>query len=62
MAKMVLASPDHGCSNEVLTIVAMLSVPQVFMRPKEAAKRADEGGWVNLVGRWLLVVGAVGLV
>lgn len=43
MAKMVLASPDYGCSNEILTIVSMLSVPQVFMRPKEAAKRADEG-------------------
>lgn len=96
MAKMVLSSPDYGCSNEILTIVSMLSVPQVgtdrgkglldcmvgflardgwggggharskqsnihrvialsfrviknkmhtqvFMRPKEAAKRADEG-------------------
>lgn len=41
-AKMVLSSPDYNCSNEILTIVSMLSVPQVFMRPKEAAKRADE--------------------
>ncbi|TFJ87523.1 hypothetical protein NSK_000874 [Nannochloropsis salina CCMP1776] len=41
-AKMVLSAPDFGCSNEILTIVSMLSVPQVFMRPKEAAKRADE--------------------
>jgi len=41
-AKMVLSSPDFNCSNEILTIVSMLSVPQVFMRPKEAAKRADE--------------------
>ena len=41
---MVLASSEYGCSNEILTIVSMLSVPQVFMRPKEAAKRADELG------------------
>ncbi|CAM9861312.1 unnamed protein product, partial [Laminaria digitata] len=42
LAKVLLASPDYGCSNEVLSIVAMLSVPQVFMRPKEAQKAADE--------------------
>lgn len=29
LAKVLLASPDYGCSNEVLSIVAMLSVPQV---------------------------------
>ena len=32
LAKVLLASPDYGCSNEVLSIVAMLSVPQV--RPR----------------------------
>lgn len=42
LAKMLLSSPDYQCSNEMLTIVAMLSVPNVFMRPKEAAKLADE--------------------
>jgi pre-mRNA-splicing factor ATP-dependent RNA helicase DHX15/PRP43 len=42
LAKMLLVSPDYGCSNEMLTIVAMISVPNVFMRPKEAAKAADE--------------------
>jgi len=30
------------CSNEILSIAAMLSVPNVFMRPREAAKAADE--------------------
>lgn len=30
LAKVLLASPDYGCSNEVLSIVAMLSVPQVM--------------------------------
>jgi pre-mRNA-splicing factor ATP-dependent RNA helicase DHX15/PRP43 len=42
LAKMLLVSPDYDCANEMLTIVAMLSVPNVFMRPKEAAKAADE--------------------
>jgi Helicase associated domain (HA2) len=29
LAKMLIASPDYNCSNEILSIVAMLSVPQV---------------------------------
>jgi pre-mRNA-splicing factor ATP-dependent RNA helicase DHX15/PRP43 len=42
-AKMLLISPEYKCSNEMLSITALLSVPNVFMRPKEAAKAADEG-------------------
>ena len=42
LAKMIIASPDYGCSEEILTIVACMSVPQIFMRPREAAKAADE--------------------
>jgi ATP-dependent RNA helicase DHX8/PRP22 len=34
MAKMLLASVELGCSEEILTIVAMLSVQNVFYRPK----------------------------
>lgn len=30
LAKMVIASTDHNCSNEALSIVAMLSVQQVI--------------------------------
>lgn len=41
-AKMVIASCNHNCSNEVLSITAMLSVPNVFMRPPNARKAADE--------------------
>lgn len=41
LAKAVVAAPALGCSNEVLTVVAMLSVPQVFLRPREAAREAD---------------------
>merc|ERR1711968_19058 len=35
LSKMLIVSPDYKCSNEVLTIAAMLSVSNVFMRPKE---------------------------
>uniref|UniRef100_A0A1A8PYU4 ATP-dependent RNA helicase DHX15 n=2 Tax=Nothobranchius TaxID=28779 RepID=A0A1A8PYU4_9TELE len=42
LAKMVIASCDFNCSNEVLSITAMLSVPQCFVRPTEAKKLADE--------------------
>jgi len=42
LAKMVIASTDYNCSNEALSIVAMLSVQQVFMRPNEQRKAADE--------------------
>lgn len=42
LAKMVIASCDFNCSNETLSITAMLSVPQCFVRPTEARKAADE--------------------
>jgi pre-mRNA-splicing factor ATP-dependent RNA helicase DHX15/PRP43 len=42
LAKLLLSSPAYNCSHEMLTIVALLSVPNVFMRPKEAQKAADE--------------------
>ncbi len=42
MSKMLVASPKHQCSNEALTIVAMLSVQQVHLRPHDQQKAADE--------------------
>ncbi|ESO90300.1 hypothetical protein LOTGIDRAFT_206726 [Lottia gigantea] len=42
LAKMVIASCDFSCSNEILSITAMLSVPQCFVRPSEVKKAADE--------------------
>ncbi|KXZ56762.1 hypothetical protein GPECTOR_1g687 [Gonium pectorale] len=42
LAKMLVASPEFRCSNEILSIAAMLSSPNVFLRPREAAKAADE--------------------
>jgi pre-mRNA-splicing factor ATP-dependent RNA helicase DHX15/PRP43 len=41
LAKMIIASPKYKCSNEILSITAMLSVPNCFMRPKEAQREAD---------------------
>jgi len=60
LAKMLIVSPDFECSNEILTIVSMLSgtpvvtivpflgsyfstlVPNVWLRPKNQRKEADE--------------------
>ncbi|KAI0340992.1 P-loop containing nucleoside triphosphate hydrolase protein [Trametopsis cervina] len=41
LAKMLIASPEFSCSNEMLTIVAMLSVPNVWVRPNNQRKEAD---------------------
>ena len=35
LAKMMLTSVDLGCSEEIITIVSMLSVQNVFYRPRE---------------------------
>ncbi|GMH37686.1 hypothetical protein BSKO_05559 [Bryopsis sp. KO-2023] len=42
LAKMMVASQEFKCSNEIMTIAAMLSVPNCFVRPREAIKAADE--------------------
>mmetsp|Transcript_21108 Transcript_21108/g.58873 ORF Transcript_21108/g.58873 Transcript_21108/m.58873 type:complete len:716 (+) Transcript_21108:74-2221(+) len=42
LAKMLIMSPDFKCSNEMLSIAAMLSAPMVFVRPKECQKEADD--------------------
>ena len=38
LAKMLLYSPQLSCSNEILSVVAMLNTPNPFMRPREAAR------------------------
>ncbi|KAI9179109.1 DEAH-box ATP-dependent RNA helicase prp22 [Blastocladiella emersonii ATCC 22665] len=42
LAKMLLLSVDLKCSEEILTIVAMLSVQNVFFRPKDKQQVADQ--------------------
>ncbi|GAB7350745.1 hypothetical protein MBLNU459_g1296t1 [Dothideomycetes sp. NU459] len=42
LAVMLISSPEFYCSNEILSLTALLSVPQVFVRPNSSRKRADE--------------------
>lgn len=41
LAKLLITSESYGCSEEMLTIVSMLSVPSVFYRPKERQEESD---------------------
>ncbi|KAG0230314.1 DEAH-box ATP-dependent RNA helicase prp22 [Actinomortierella wolfii] len=41
LAKMLILSTDLQCSEEILTIVSMLSVQNVFHRPKDKQAQAD---------------------
>ena len=42
LSKILLASVDLNCSEEITTIVSMLSVQNVFYRPKEKEEQADK--------------------
>ena len=42
LSKILLVSCEIGCSDEILTIVAMLSVESVFYRPREKQAQADQ--------------------
>ncbi|KAI9667417.1 MAG: DEAH-box ATP-dependent RNA helicase prp43 [Bathelium mastoideum] len=42
LAVMLITSPEFYCSNEILSLTALLSVPQLFVRPANNRKRADE--------------------
>lgn len=42
LAVMLINSTNFGCSEEILTIVALMSVPNIFIRPVSARKLADE--------------------
>uniref|UniRef100_A0A7S3C2V5 RNA helicase n=1 Tax=Haptolina ericina TaxID=156174 RepID=A0A7S3C2V5_9EUKA len=41
LSKILIQSVDLGCSDELLTIVAMLSVQNIWYRPKEKQAQAD---------------------
>ncbi|KKA30444.1 hypothetical protein TD95_000623 [Thielaviopsis punctulata] len=50
LSKLLITSVQYGCSEEMITIVSMLSVPNVFYRPKERQDEADaqrEKFWVH---------------
>lgn len=42
LAVMLISSPEFYCSNEILSITALLSVPNVFVRPANKRREADE--------------------
>ena len=42
LAVMLISSPEFRCTSEILSITALLSVPQIFNRPANQRKRADE--------------------
>ena len=42
LSKMLMMSVHLGCSDEILTVVSMLSVQNVFYRPKEKQQVADQ--------------------
>jgi ATP-dependent RNA helicase DHX8/PRP22 len=42
LAKVLVASVELGCSDEMLSIVAMLSVQNVFYRPRDKQQQADQ--------------------
>jgi len=42
LSKMLIMSVHLGCSDEIVTIVSMLSQPNVFYRPKEKQAVADQ--------------------
>ena len=41
LSKLIIESETYGCSEEMLTIVSMLSVPTVFYRPPERMEESD---------------------
>jgi len=41
LSKMLIISEELGCSNEIVTIVSMLSVPSIFFRPKDREQESD---------------------
>lgn len=42
LSKMLLSSCDQfSCPNEILSIVAMLNIPNVFVRPRDQQEQSD---------------------
>ncbi|KAK8551068.1 hypothetical protein V6N13_119560 [Hibiscus sabdariffa] len=42
LSKMLLASVDLGCSDEILTIISMIQTGNIFYRPREKQAQADQ--------------------
>ncbi|CDK28199.1 unnamed protein product [Kuraishia capsulata CBS 1993] len=42
LSKLLIMSSQYGCSKEIVIIVSMLSVPNVFYRPRERQQQSDQ--------------------
>ncbi|EPX74738.1 ATP-dependent RNA helicase Prp22 [Schizosaccharomyces octosporus yFS286] len=42
LSKVLITSVELGCSEEILTIIAMLSAPNIWSRPREKQQEADK--------------------
>eukprot|EP01060_Flectonema_neradi_P013490 TRINITY_DN20267_c0_g1_i1.p1 TRINITY_DN20267_c0_g1~~TRINITY_DN20267_c0_g1_i1.p1 ORF type:complete len:978 (+),score=208.74 TRINITY_DN20267_c0_g1_i1:761-3694(+) len=42
LSKVLITAVDFGCADDIVTIVAMLSVQNIFYRPKEKQNQADQ--------------------
>ncbi|KAJ3117855.1 hypothetical protein HDU96_005232 [Phlyctochytrium bullatum] len=42
LSRTLITSPKFKCSDEILSIIAMVSVPNCFIRPNDQRKQADE--------------------
>ncbi|KAL1915012.1 uncharacterized protein VTP21DRAFT_7717 [Calcarisporiella thermophila] len=42
LAKVLMVSPRYKCSSEILSIASLLSVPPIWLLPKDARKQAEE--------------------
>ena len=41
LSKMLITAEQYGCTDEILTVVSMLSVPAIFFRPKDREAESD---------------------
>lgn len=42
LSKVLINSPLYNCSEEAVSLIAILSVPNIFLRPKESLRAADD--------------------
>jgi HrpA-like RNA helicase len=50
LSKMLICSPDYNCSEEIVSIVAAMSVPQIFLRPRELPmEERKQWCWDNFI-------------
>jgi HrpA-like RNA helicase len=41
LSKVIMSSAKYNCVNEAIIIVAMLNIPNAFLRPKDCQSEAD---------------------